>query len=74
VLWTAVREDEILKSNPCRIPGANKGSASERPHPTLAQVNRLMQAMPDRYRVMILLAAMASLRCDEITALLQQAD
>jgi integrase len=69
VLWTAVREDEILKANPCRIPGADKESAPERPHLSLAQVNRLMHAMPGRYRVMILLAAMASLRFGEITAL-----
>ena len=69
VLWTAVREDEILKANPCRIPGADKESAPERPHLSLAQVNRLMQTMPARYRVMILLTAMASLRFGEITAL-----
>jgi len=74
VLWTAVREDEILKSKPCRMPRGEGERAGKRAHLTLAQVNRLMQAMPDRYRVMILLAAMASLRCDEITALLQQAD
>lgn len=72
VLWTAVREDEILKTNPCRIPGADKESAPERPHLTLAQVNRLMQTMPDRYRMMILLTAMASLRFGEITALQRQ--
>jgi integrase len=69
VLWTAVKEDELLRTNPCRIPGADKESAEERPHLNLAQVTRLMKAVPERYRLMVLRAAMASLRFGEITAL-----
>jgi integrase len=72
VLWTAVKEDELLRTNPCRIPGADKESAEERPHLNLAQVSRLMKAVPERYRLMVLLAAMASLRFGEITALQRQ--
>lgn len=70
VLWTAVKEDELLQRNPCRIPGADRETPEERPHLTLAQVARLMEAMPARrYRMLILLAAVASLRFGEITAL-----
>ncbi len=69
VLMTAVNEDEILPRNPCRIPGADKESPGERPTLTLVQVSQLMQAVPARYRLMILVVAMASLRFGEITAL-----
>lgn len=73
VLWTAVREDELLTRNPCRVPGADKESPEERPHLALAQVGSLMNEMPDqRYRALVLLAAMASLRFGEITALRRQ--
>jgi integrase len=69
VLWTAVREDELLPRNPCRIPGADKESPDERPTLTLAQVRQLASAVPPRYSVMILVAALASLRYGEVTAL-----
>jgi integrase len=69
VLWTAVKEDELLTKNPCRIPGADKETPDERPHLSLTQVSRLMELVPVRYRMMILLAAIASLRFGEITAL-----
>ena len=69
VLWTAVKEDEVLTKNPCRIPGADKETPAERPTLTLAQVGELMDAVPARYRLMVLVAALASLRFGEITAL-----
>src|SRR6266545_4402338 len=66
VLWTAVKEDEVLTKNPCRIPGADKETPAERPTLTLAQVGELMDAVPARYRLMVLVAALASLRFGEI--------
>jgi integrase len=70
ILWTAVREDELLRKNPCRIQGADQESPAERPHLSLDRVHRLMDAMPDkRYRMFILTAALASLRFGEVTAL-----
>jgi integrase len=75
ILWTAVKEDEVLTKNPCRIPGADKETPGERPHLTLRQVGQLMDTVPNRYRLMILVAALASLRFGEITALeLQDVD
>lgn len=69
VLWTAVKEDELLTRNPCRIPGADRETPAERPHLTLRQVVHLSDAVPPRYRAMILTASLASLRFGEITAL-----
>lgn len=72
VLMTAVKEDRILARNPCRIPGADKESPAERPVLTLDLVGQLMNAMPSRYRALILVAAVGSLRFGEITALERQ--
>jgi integrase len=69
VLWTAVREDELLTKNPCRIPGADVENPAERPYLTLVQVTRLSDLVPARYRVLIVLTAVASLRFGEVTAL-----
>src|SRR5882757_4649364 len=49
VLWTAVREDELLPRNPCRIPGADKESPDERPVLSIAEAVRLADAVPERY-------------------------
>lgn len=74
VLNTAVEEDKILTANPCRIRGADREDRAERPVVTVAQVFELADAMPDRrFRGLILLAAFASLRWGEVTALRRQA-
>lgn len=73
VLMTAVNEDRILVRNPCRIPGADRESPAERPVLTLDQVLDLAGAMPKRYKAMILVTTMASLRYGEAIAL-QRAD
>lgn len=125
ILMTAVNEDKILPSNPCRVKGAGSEHADERPVLTVAQVidlasrigtrpvgnihrrdggyhlryrntGGLMRPYPDlfasraaaeatlwdlldvgqadgehddRYRALVLLAAFASLRWGEVTAL-----
>lgn len=72
VLTTAVKEDEILNKNPCRIPGADQEKAPERPVLSLKQVFELAEVMPERYRPMVLLAAFGSLRWGEVAALQRQ--
>ena len=67
--WTAVTEDGILGRNPCRVPGADKENPQERPTLTVRQVFALADAVPARYRAMILLATFASLRYGELIAL-----
>jgi integrase len=69
VLNTAVDEDKILSRNPCKVRGADKEESPERPVLTVAQVFQLADRMPPRFRAMVLLAAFASLRWGEVTAL-----
>lgn len=69
VFWTAVREDELLRKNPCLIPAADQEHPGERPHLTLDQVIALREHFEPRYQMLILTAAMASLRFGEVTAL-----
>lgn len=72
VLMTAVREDEILRSNPCRIPGADQEKPPERPVLTVAQVFALADLTPRRYAAMVLLATFGCLRWGELIALERQ--
>lgn len=61
VLNRAVQEDQILTRNPCRVRGADRENAAERPIPTVRQVFQLADAMRyRRHRVMILVAAFAT--------------
>lgn len=69
ILNTAVKEDELIRVNPCRIKGADREDAPERPTLTLAQVFDLADRMPRRFRVLILLATFGCLRWGEVTAL-----
>ena len=69
VLNTAVKEDEMIRVNPCRIKGADREDAPERPTLTLAQVFDLAGRVPLRYRALILLATFGCLRWGEVTAL-----
>lgn len=70
ILNTAVDEDQILSQNPCRIRGADQENPAERPVLSVSQVFELADSIePDRFRVLILLTAFASLRFGEVTAL-----
>ena len=69
VLMTAV-DDLIIPRNPCRIRGAGAERPEERPVLAVRQVLDLAERMPDaRFRMMVLLAAFASLRWGELAAL-----
>lgn len=69
VLNTATTEDGILRVNPCRVRGADREDPAERPIPTIDQVFALADAMPPRYRALILVTAFTSLRWGEVAAL-----
>jgi integrase len=69
ILMTAVKEDELMRVNPCRIPGADQERATERPVLTVAQVFALAEWVPRRFRALILLTTFACLRWGEVTAL-----
>ncbi len=64
ILQTAA-DDELIRRNPCRIKGAGKEEAEERPIATIGQVDGLADAMGPRWRLMVYLAAYASLRPEE---------
>jgi integrase len=66
---TAVREDEILKVNPCRIKGFDTYHTPERPSATLRQLEALAELMPARFHALILLAGFSGLRWGELAAL-----
>ncbi|MFD5175413.1 tyrosine-type recombinase/integrase [Nocardia sp. NPDC058379] len=68
-LNTAVDEDRILPRNPCRVKGAGDEDSPDRPVLSIAQVFALAGAVPERYRVLVLLTAFLSLRWGEAAAL-----
>jgi integrase len=65
---TAV-DDGLIRRNPCRIKGAGQEKSPERPVLTVPQVYALADAMPDRYRALVLLTVFGSLRWGELAAL-----
>ncbi|MEU1668733.1 tyrosine-type recombinase/integrase [Streptomyces sparsogenes] len=64
ILETAV-EDELIRRNPCRIRGAGKESARERPIATVEQVDALADAIGPRWRLMVYIAAYGPARPEE---------
>ncbi|MGK3107684.1 tyrosine-type recombinase/integrase [Streptomyces sp. WAC05858] len=64
ILETAV-EDELIRRNPCRIRGAGKESAPERPIATVDQVDALADAIGPRWRLMVYIAAYGPARPEE---------
>jgi integrase len=65
---TAV-DDEILLRSPCKIPGAGVEHAPERRIVGVAEVEALVEAMPERMALVVQLAAWAGMRRGEILAL-----
>lgn len=71
ILNTAV-EDGLIRRNPCRIKGAGDDRSPERQVLTVAEVHRVVDAMQERYRLLVLLATFTSLRLGELAALRRQ--
>ena len=62
--------DDILVANPCRIRGAGQAKRVSKTEPaTLEELATIVDAMPERYRLMVLLAAWCGLRFGELTEL-----
>lgn len=68
VLNTAVA-DELIVRNPCLVCGAGVARSGERSVATLPQIAELADAVPPRYRMLILLAAWSGARWGELVAL-----
>lgn len=63
-------DEELIAATPCRIRsgGASKRERDVRPA-TLAELESIVESMPDRYRAAVLLAAWCALRFGELTEL-----
>jgi integrase len=68
ILNTAVA-DELIMRNPCLVRGAGVARTGERSVATLPQIQALADAVPPRYRMLILLAAWSGARWGELVAL-----
>ncbi len=69
IMATAV-VDGLLGANPCHIVGAGSSTRVHKIKPaTLAELEALVIEMPERYRVLTLLAAWCALRFGELTEL-----
>lgn len=68
ILETAA-DDKLVRRNPCRIDGAGKEESDEREVVSLPVVFAVADAVPVRYRVLVLLATFGSLRLGELVGL-----
>jgi len=60
----------VIKFNPCHIRGAGNTKRVHKSEPaTLAELETIVAAMPDRYQLMTLLAAWCAMRFGELTEL-----
>lgn len=68
-MFNAAVRDELISRSPCRVERGGREDAAERPIANVAEVEALAEAMPARFRVVILLAAWCPLRKGELCAL-----
>src|SRR5690348_6325693 len=69
ILNTAVA-DEVIAANPCRVRGAGSAKRARQIRAaTLPELEAIVTALPDRYRLMVLLAAWCALRFGELAEL-----
>ena len=68
ILSQAVDDDRLAR-NPCRIDGGGAEHHPEQRYATLAELFALADAVPDRYRSLVLTAGLAGLRQGELFAL-----
>lgn len=66
---TAMKEDEIIRQNPCWISGYDRYHTPERPAASIAQVFALADAMPVHFSALVVVAELSGLRWGELAAL-----
>ena len=62
-------EDRIIPRNPCRITGAGQEESGERETVPLPVIFKIAEAVPVRYRCLVLLATFADMRWGELAGL-----
>lgn len=69
-LFARAYEDDVISNNPCRISGAGTVAPAHRTAiATLEELEVIVAEMPDRLRLLVLLAAWCGLRFGELTEL-----
>lgn len=68
-IFSTADDDRLIKRNPCRIDGAGQEESDEREIVPLPVVFALADAVPVRYRALVLLATFADLRWGELAGL-----
>ncbi|MDQ6875272.1 MAG: site-specific integrase [Actinomycetota bacterium] len=69
-MFSSAVADDVLDANPCRIRGAGHARRKVQIRPaTLPELETIVAAMPDRYRLMGLFGAWCALRFGELTEL-----
>ncbi|KJK58348.1 tyrosine-type recombinase/integrase [Saccharothrix sp. ST-888] len=68
IMNTAV-DDELIKRNPCRIPGADTYDVPERPVLTVPEVYSVAASIQLQWKALVLLTAFTTLRLGELAAL-----
>lgn len=69
-IFAAAVGDQIITWNPCTIRGAGQAKRASKTEPaSVEELEAIIAAMPDRYRLMVILAAWCALRFGELTEL-----
>lgn len=69
IMGTAV-DDELIAANPCRIRGAGQTRRAKKIRPaTLAELEVIVKAVPEKYQLMVLFGAWLALRFGELAEL-----
>jgi integrase len=68
-IFTTAVDDRLVRRNPCRVEGGGREESPERGTLSLPVVFEIAEAIPVRYRVLVLLATFAGLRWGELIAL-----
>lgn len=69
IMGTALSRD-LITANPCRITGAGASEPARKVQlPTLGELGAAADAMPEQYRLMVLLGAWCAMRFGELTGL-----
>jgi hypothetical protein len=69
IFETASEQDRIIPRNPCRIIGAGQEESGERETVPLTVVFKIAEAVPVRYRCLVLVATFADMRWGELAGL-----